>query len=840
MSKVERLINQFIPENYNLSLSIDRPGRSFSGSVSITGLTAPDSRQISLHAHDLTIESVNVNGRLAEFSLNDDELTVAHPSILPNAKQIVDVSFSGKITDGMHGLYPCYYLHDGTKEELIATQFESHHAREVFPCVDEPEAKATFDVSLTTETDVTVLGNMPIKWQRQEGGQLVTVFETTPRMSSYLLAWVYGDLQKKSGQTKSGVEVNIWATKAQPAASLDFALDIATRSIDFYNDYFDTPYPLPKSDHVALPDFSSGAMENWGLITYREIALLANPAITSVSGRQYIASVIAHELSHQWFGNLVTMKWWNDLWLNESFASLMEYVALDALEPSWQVWRNFTSSESLPALRRDALDGVQPVQVEVEHPDDINTLFDGAIVYAKGACLMHMLQNYVGDQAFRNGLQQYFKTHAYKNTEAHDLWNAIAKASGQPVDQLMTTWLSQPGYPVVHATSDGSTITLTQEQFFIGPHQASSALWPIPLLANIAGAPELLDQKTISFSDSGTSLRLNVGGGAHFITHYDADLMARLLADLKDGRLDIVSRLQLLNEHILLARAGIISSADLIPLIEAYANETEEQVWDMLALALAELRKFVEDNSEAETKLRSLTGRIAEKQFQRLGWQQIDGEAESDTKLRATILSCMVYSERTDVVRQALAIFNSQPLDELDAELRPLLISNAARNSDDDTLVDSLLKAHAATASSDLQRDISAGITSTKDQAVIKRLLGLITDPTVVRPQDSMYWYVWLLRNRYGRDLTWQWLRDNWQWVEKTFGGDKSYDEFVRYTAGGLANRTQLQEFKTFFTPKQVEPALKRAIEVGLAELEGRVELIERDSQAVCEKLVKD
>src|SRR5690606_2848949 len=252
----------------------------------------------------------------------------------------------------------------------------------------------------------------------------------------------------------------------QPAASLDFALDIATRTIDFFENYFDTPYPLPKSDHVALPDFSSGAMENWGLVTYREIALLDDPTTTSVSSKHYIATVIAHQLSHQWFGNLLTMKWWNNLWLNESFAALMEYIAVDALHPEWNVWLDFATMESIMALRRDSLDGVQAVQVDVNHPDEISTLFDGAIVYAKGARLLRMLQHYIGHEAFQAGLKAYFATYKYGNTEGDDLWNALAGASGKDIAGFMNTWISQSGYPVVQVSQNGNDVALTQQQFF--------------------------------------------------------------------------------------------------------------------------------------------------------------------------------------------------------------------------------------------------------------------------------------------------------------------------------------------------------------------------------------
>ncbi|MCA9340722.1 MAG: aminopeptidase, partial [Candidatus Saccharibacteria bacterium] len=401
--------------------------------------------------------------------------------------------------DQMHGIYPCYFEHDGVKKELIATQFESHYAREAFPCIDEPGAKARFNIQLTTKPDQTVLSNMPIDEQSVVEDKLVTRFKTTPRMSTYLVAFVVGELHRKTSRTTSGVEVNVWATPAQTAESLDFALDTAVKVIEFYDDYFGTAYPLPKSDHVALPDFTVGAMENWGLITYREIALLADPKIVSVSGRHYIATVIAHELAHQWFGNLVTMAWWNDLWLNESFATLMEYIAVDAIHPEWNIWLDFISNESIAALRRDSIQGVQSVQVDVNHPDEISTLFDGAIVYAKGARLLRMIQYYIGDESFRAGLKHYFGEHAYKNTVGNDLWVQLSDASGKDIAAIMNAWISQSGYPVVSVTRDGDSVTISQQQFFVGPHEPSEKLWPIPLNASIDSAPNLFDTRSATF-----------------------------------------------------------------------------------------------------------------------------------------------------------------------------------------------------------------------------------------------------------------------------------------------------------------------------------------------------
>lgn len=831
MPSVSRLIDQFAPVHYDLSLVLERDKRKFSGIVTVSGVVQPEAHSINLHAKGLTIESATLDGKRADWDAgSNDELSFTHDDLTPGEHLLV-VTFSGTISDAMHGVYPCYFEVDGVKKELLATQFESHHAREVFPCVDEPEAKATFDVTLTTEKDVTVLGNMPVKLQREENGQLVTTFETTPRMSSYLLAWVVGELQKKSTATKDGVEVNVWATHAQSPASLDFALEHAVKSIEFFNEYFGVPYPLPKSDHVALPDFSSGAMENWGLITYREIALLADPKTTTVASKQYIATVVSHELSHQWFGNLVTMRWWNNLWLNESFATLMEYIAVDAIHPEWNAWLDFATHESILALRRDAIDGVQPVQVEVQHPDEITSLFDGAIVYAKGARLMRMLQHYIGHEAFQKGLASYFKEFAYQNTEADDLWRHLTDASGKDITNMMNSWIAQPGYPVVTVAPDG----LTQQQFFIGPHQPSSRLWPIPLGAeSVEDVPELLETSQLNLPIADDE-RLNIADAAHFITHYPPEHLARILDQL--ANFDELNRLQLLHEQSLLARGGVVSSAGLIDLLERYQAETAQNVWEIIALAFGELKKFVESSAAAETKLRNFAKQLAESHFARLGWDKIDGEPESDTKLRSTILGLMAYSEDKAILAHMRTLYENG-LESIDPEIRSLVIGSAVKHTNDITTIKVLLDHYRTTQSADLREDICAGLTSAKQPPHITLLLERLTDKSTIRAQDLFRWFAYLMRNRYARQATWQWLVDNWDWIVDTFGGDKSYDDFPRYAASGLMTRAELDDYKTFFEPKTTIPALARTIELGIREIEGRLELLERDGQAVRERLV--
>ena len=833
MTKVPRLLDTFTPNHYNLTLDLTHAEeKEFSGTVIISGDSTSES--ISLHSKGLTIQSATIDNQPAEVSFGEfDELRLSQPN-LENGNHTIHINFSGNITDAMHGLYPCYFTHDGVKKQLFATQFESHHAREVFPCVDEPAAKAEYDLTLITRPGITVLGNMPVKFQEENGDSHTTTFEKTPRMSSYLLAFVIGELHKKSARTKSGVEVNVWATPAQNENTLDFALDIATRSIDFYDEYFGVKYPLPKSDHVALPDFSSGAMENWGLITYRESCLLADPELTPESSRRFIATVIAHELSHQWFGNLVTMQWWNDLWLNESFANMMEYVAIDALQPNWHMWEDFATNEVTAALRRDSLDGVQSVQADVNHPDEISTLFDPAIVYAKGGRLLVMVRKLIGEEAFRAGLKSYFEKFAYKNTVGNDLWQELESASGQPIVNLMNTWISQPGLPVVSVSNSHDAATLSQERFFIGEHQPSDVLWPIPLFANQPLDVKILNQKETTISIE-KPLQLNCGLSAHFVTKYDESSREYLLKNIT--KLPTLDKICILQDATILARAGFENSASLLPLALSLKTETNEKVFGMAASALSELRKFVDDNDTARDSLKKISGEFARATFEELGWDEKAGESDDDRERRTTALGLMMYSEDKEVLNEAKTRFDNNKLEDLPTEIRALIISANVRHFETPEMIENLFATYKNTPSNDLQNDIAIGLTSTKNPETAEKILANIKDSNIIRPQDASRWFVYLIRTRESRQIAWNWLKENWAWVEGTFGEDKSYDDFIRYAATALLTPNELDDFQQFFEPMENIPALARTIKLGITEISARVELIERDKADVLSAL---
>ena len=839
MKTVEHFIEKFVPENYNIFLDINRTEKSFSGNVAITGEALDN--VISFHQKDLTIATVLLDNQNLDFKVDNQQESLSID--LPETGIItLVIEFSGKITDNMTGIYPSYYTVDGMKKEVISTQFESHFAREAFPCVDEPEAKATFDLSIKFDqaADEIVLSNMPeVDAERRKETGLWT-FDTTPRMSSYLLAFALGDLQGKTASSKNGTEVGVFSTKAHNPKTLDFALDIAVRVIDFYEDYFGVRYPIPLSYHVALPDFSAGAMENWGLVTYREVYLLVDENST-VKSRQNVALVVAHELAHQWFGNLVTMKWWDDLWLNESFANMMEYVSIDAIEPSWNIFEDFQTTGVPLALQRDATDGVQSVHVAVNHPDEINTLFDPAIVYAKGSRLMHMLRRWLGDDDFRAGLKIYFEKHQYSNTIGHDLWDALSEASGKDVAAFMDAWLEQPGYPVVTAEVVDDTLVLSQKQFFIGEGQDQNRIWPIPLNTNWTGLPETLTEERLAIpnfsqlaAQNEGALRLNTANTAHYITNYKGQLLKAVLNQLTE--LDTTSKLQVVQERRLLAESGEISYAELIPLLTKLTDETSYLVSEAIAQVVDGLDMFMDEGSEAQAEFKALVNRLMQKNYDRLGFEPQVGESDEDEMVRQKAISLMLYADNADAVAKAEEIFDAhkENIESIPASIRLSVLANQVKHAETEELVSLYLDCYVKTNDGNFRRQLAAALSNTKEKATVERILGELKNKDVVKPQDlAMSWYRPFLNKDFSQGAFWNWACENWDWITSALGGDMSFDKFVIYPANTFKTPERLEEYKAFFEPQLDDMAISRNITMGIKEISARINLINTSKAAV-------
>lgn len=841
MADSTRFYEKFQPVHYDIYLDIDRAAKHFKGITTIKG-NAVDTK-IALHQKFLNVASVQADGQDVPFSFSDRQEAIQLE--LPHSGDVeLKLVYDAKLTDTMMGIYPSYYTVAGQKKQLIGTQFETTAARQAFPGIDEPEAKATFSLAIKYDEQPgeTIIANMPE--DHVENG--VHYFQETVKMSTYLVAFAFGELQSKFAKTKSGVEIGVFSTKAHQPKELDFSLDIAKRAIEFYEDFYQTPYPLPQSYQLALPDFSAGAMENWGLVTYREAYMLLDPDNTMLNQKRLIATVITHELAHQWFGDLVTMKWWDDLWLNESFANMMEYVAVDALEPEWNVWEMFQTSEVPMALQRDATDGVQSVHVAVDDPAEIDTLFDGAIVYAKGARMLVMVRALLGDEAMRKGLKNYFAAHQYGNATGADLWQALGEASGMNVGQIMESWLEHPGYPVVEVKVEDGKLMLNQQQFFIGDGEEKGRLWQIPLNANYNQAPAIFSEQSLVLGDyaqlrkqNGRPFRVNVGDNSHVIVKYDETLLNDILDHLDE--LGAIDQLQLLQDLRLLAEGRQISYAQIVPLLNRFKDSHSGIVNEMLYHVANSLKNFVQPAAKTERQLQQLFDQLSVKQVQRLGWLSQKDESNDDQLTRPIVLSAALYAQNRDTIKQAQALFDQYQdhLADLPADIRGLVLANEVKNYGSQELFDTLLADYQKTADAGFKQDICAALTKTQDDQLIAQLIDRFEDADTIKPQDLRAWFRGVLTNDHGQQAAWDWIQQEWSWLEKTVGGDMEFPTYITVISRIFKTSQRLAEFKRFFTPKENDPMLKREIQMDEKVIASRVELIESEQAAVNAAIAK-
>lgn len=841
--QIRRLYDQFHPISYALELSLDSKAMSFSGQVVIEGQkVGRPSKRLTFHQKDLIIQDVSVirsnKGRDEEVKISRlnkhskfNELRLHSEELLYPAKYRVCIKFTGKITRQMNGIYPSFFKQSGKEQTIIATQFESHHAREAFPCIDEPEAKATFDLKIITNEVKTLIANTPVLSQTTENNLTTTIFETTPKMSTYLVAFVYGDLHYLEAKTSSEVVVRTYATKANVDFT-SFALECAVKTLEFFNDYFGIDYPLAKCDLVALPDFSSGAMENWGCITFREQALLVDPKNTSIVTKQYVALVVAHELAHQWFGNLVTMRWWTDLWLNEGFASWIEYLAVDKLFPDWDVWTQFIGDEQEQGLRPDSLRNTHPVEVVINHPDEIRTIFDN-ISYQKGSSVINMLHRYLGPDTFRNGLRGYLKTHEFGNTDTIDLWSALEKVSRKPVKKFMNAWTTQAGFPVIHVSIDGRELKLEQQQFFLDPLvKQDGMLWPIDLEPSDELNVDIFDKQKMSIKLPTKTSRpiLNHRRFGYFRVAYDSAYLADLTNYIKDDKVVPLDRMGILSDSSESAKSGHEKTVDVLKLLSAYSNEDSTIVWDIIAGLIGNI-KSVMDNEDLREAMKPFIVELVSKQLKRLGWDKQKNESYFDSLLRPTILGMAASADEAEVVAHARALFDDASLpDEIHPDLRGVVFGTVARigNKDD---FDKLLEMYKVTTTSEDKITLAGALTGFKQKELIKTALDTITTD-IVRLQDVAYWVGYSFMNHYAKEQTWQWMVTNWDWLSTNLGSDLSFYRFPNYAARGFSNEDFLPLYKDFFKD-HMSQAFERSVAQGTETIEWHIAWKKRDLDSI-------
>lgn len=767
---MERFLDYFVPEKYTLDLDIDKYQKSIGGVVTVIGRA--EAENIKFHAVGLSVDRVQVNGKNADFDLENGVLTIFK---VPGSDLIVEIGYHGSLNENMQGAYLSTYEYKGKTEVIVATQFESHYAREAFPCIDEPAAKAVFEVNITTpDKDDMVLVNTP-----------------SPRMSTYLLAWVIGKFHGKTIKNAHGVEITTYTTLAQDLDSVDFANEIAVKSLEFYDDNFGVPYPLKKLDQVALPDFEAGAMENWGLVTYRESMMLAGKNAT-LGTKKGVALTVAHELSHQWFGDLVTMQWWDDLWLNESFASVMEYYAVDYIHPEYKIFEGFFTGDCYAALVRDAYKDVQSVHQDVSDPAEIATLFDGAIVYSKGARLMLMLIRLMGWDNFCKGIRDYFEKYKYQNTAGDDLWQSLKPYVEFDPKKLMHAFIDKPGYPVI--TGD------TQKRFLLDAPMSKEE-WPLP------------------------KIKEDMSG--HYILNLSDDEFSARLA--KFDVLGLEEKIRLLIDRNLLAKTELVSADSLIPLLEKFKNEDSAAVWNIILSIVSNLKIFFEPGSKEEKKFKKFVGELVAPKLKELGLKTRKNDDENMIRLRSTLLAMDFYAESLDNLR-VLANMYSKEYGKLDAEIREDILD--AKLYVDPEVIDEYLESYQKIADPEIKFELLFAGTLSKNEQVLEKMLKLLNEPEIVKPQDQTSLFIYLYRNPKSREQAYAWLTKNWDYIKK-ISGEKSLDSYPRYMANIIRTEKEYKEWCDFFMPMADDPVLARAIRIGKNEIEARLKLIASDQQSV-------
>ena len=649
------------PTKYRLTLTPDLERFTFSGEETIDIQILEPAAEILLNAIEIEVQAASLvrsDGATTaasriEYDKPAETVTFSFDGPLPVGQAQLVLQFTGELNDRLHGFYrSTYQTPEGEGRTLAATQFEATDARRAFPCWDEPAVKAAFETALIIPSHLTAVSNTPIASETDVGSGMKRVqFQETPSMSTYLLAFVVGELESIEARSQDGTMVRVWTTPGK-AEQGRFALDVAVRLLPYFNDYFGIPYPLQKLDHLAIPDFAAGAMENWGAITYREIALLFDPENSAPGTRQRIAEIVAHEMAHMWFGDLVTMAWWNDLWLNESFASWMATKAVDHLFPEWDMWTQFIVADLNAGLGLDGLENSHPIEQEVRNPAEVSQLFD-AISYSKGASIIRMLEQFLGPEQFRKGLHRYLSAHTYGNARTRDLWQAMEAESGQPVTSIMDSWVSQTGYPVIQADirreAGGVEAHLSQRRFVYTGTSQDPTVWRVPVrVASSVGSQVdgmLLEhregvlpvEQELVEGDGGDWLKLNPGQTGFYRVQYAEEESARFIPAIESLELQPADRLGLQGDTYALARAGLLPATQFLKMAEAYKNEQEYGVWADLVGNLRQLGHLLSQESYSP-QFHAFGRELLQPIVRKVGWDPKPGEGHLQALLRSTVL----------------------------------------------------------------------------------------------------------------------------------------------------------------------------------------------------------
>ncbi len=810
------------PSRYDLRLRPHLDEARFDGSVVIQVDVDHSMEHLVLNAAELTIERCTVNGANATWELDEEtsRLLVTPPTPLTVGSTSLAIDFAGVLNDKLRGFYRSTYIDDDGVEQVIATtQMESTDCRRAFPCWDEPEFKAVFGVTLDVEDGLTAISNGPEIERSVADGRTVIRFADTMTMSSYLVAFVVGRLEMTEPVDVNGTPVRVVHVPGKGHLT-EFGLDVGAFALRWFEDYYGIPYPSDKVDLVALPDFAAGAMENLGCVTFRENLLLVDPATSTQHEREVVVDVVSHELAHMWFGDLVTMRWWNGIWLNEAFATFMEIAACDAYRPDWQRWTSF-GLERTVAFETDSLASTRPVEFEVRSPADCEGMFD-VLTYQKGGALLRMLEQYLGVQKFREGVSHYLRTHSYANTETNDLWDAIEATSGEPVRRIMDSWIWQPGYPLVSAalvnSGSGPALELTQQRFrFDSPDPADppdssdpGPVWAVPVHVGNGGSVTtvLLDGRELTvavpLTDPDGPIVVNAGGHGFFRVAYSDDLRNRLNGPAL-GALSTLERYNLVDDAWSSTLAGRLSAVDLLAFLEGFGSETDHAVWQSIVIALRGLDRIVD--GDATTAFQARVRSLLVPALERLGDPDA-GESDLTSKLRGLLVGAVgVLGDDEATQVRCRAWYDASTLDasSVDPELTAAATSVVAATGDVAVYDEMVGRFRTGTTPQEQLRHLYA-LAEFDDEGLVLRTCRFAMGDDV-KTQNAPFVLRQAMANRQHGPAAWAFVRDHWAETNERF----PMNTIVRMADGVkfLNDPASVADVQQFFAEHPIDQAAK-------------------------------
>ena len=830
-----RLPRQVVPTHYDIHLEPDLETFTFVGAVGVDIEVTEATSSISLNAAEVDIKSATLSSGhvVAEISYDHryERVTLTLASELAPGSYRLEIEHTGIINDQLRGLYRSVYKDvNGDEHTLAASQCQSTDARRIFPCWDEPDFKATFQPTLVVADGFEAYSNArELERRALDDGRIEFRFARTMKMSTYLLAFIVGAFEATEPVDVRGTPTRIIAPKGNLHLT-ELALENAIFCFEYLSDYYGIPYPGDKLDHIAIPDFAAGAMENVGLITYRDVYLVIDKDKASQGELQSCLDVIGHEVAHQWFGNLVTMAWWEGAWLNEAFASFMEMKATVAMRPEWKRWLTFANLEVPWAMGVDQLASTRPIEFEVTAPEEVDQMFD-AITYGKGSAVLHMIDEFIGVEQFRAGVGKYLRKHQYANTVTSDLWEGLDGASEWPVGDIMNTWVYQRGFPQIDITLRDGGIQLHQRRHLVIPDETDTTIWKVPIVLRGSAdsqpfeAKVLLDtdERLVAIDGDLDWIVANGGGTGFYRTAYSEQLFEALLANVES--LDDYERYSLLVDTLAFVKNGSVASSDFLDLAGQFGDETEQAIWSVITGGLALLEHHALDD-ETRDKFEGFVRDLVGPALDRLGWEPNDTESDLDRKLRGDLIACMGnLGEDISVIEKARDVAG-QLLDgvSLDPEVSTAALSVYARHGGSEEYEILWNSYQEATTPLDQVRYLRAVTGVPKPELAISTLDKAIDGD--IRTQDAFWVFARLLMGKSGPQV-WESTVARWEAVLTTMPGMTRGR--IAEGLSALSHPDVAASVRGFFAEHPV-PDAARAIEQNLEKLDANVALRARET----------